>query len=248
MKILISGEGGQGIQTIAKILSNSLFQSGYEVSYMPHYGVEMRMGISMAYLQFGGEKINYPKFSIADVLIVATSRDLKTVKKFIDKKTNVVNCTKLYDVLKQEGIPRISFNMLVLGLLVKVIKKDYKIDIELIKKLIRKKFNESGNIDAFMKGLNLEKEYYSTSLDSIMQEKLDDKIFEDKKIFYKHLPSRCKGCGLCIEKCPQKALALCDNKNYFGANVPEVDLDKCIACGICQDICPDMAIKVRKKK
>ena len=57
----------------------------------------------------------------------------------------------------------------------------------------------------------------------------------------------CKGCGLCIEKCPFKAISYSEKELgvYSTASV-EIDMEKCTACGICQITCPDMALRVEK--
>jgi len=47
----------------------------------------------------------------------------------------------------------------------------------------------------------------------------------------------CKGCGICIEFCPKKALAL-DQDGHCHLAYP----DRCILCGMCEHICPDFAI------
>jgi len=39
IKILIAGEGGQGVQTISKILTETAYHKGLEVSFVPNYGV-----------------------------------------------------------------------------------------------------------------------------------------------------------------------------------------------------------------
>lgn len=59
----------------------------------------------------------------------------------------------------------------------------------------------------------------------------------------------CKGCGLCIENCPQKAIVF-SQKDVGVYNDPtvEIDLEKCNACKICENICPDYALKIEKKK
>ncbi len=58
----------------------------------------------------------------------------------------------------------------------------------------------------------------------------------------------CKGCGLCIEKCPQKCLSFDKNRNnHYGTFTVKCDIGKCIACGICEIHCPDQAIRVDKK-
>ena len=60
--------------------------------------------------------------------------------------------------------------------------------------------------------------------------------------------NRCKGCGLCVETCPKKLLALDgENLNEKGYS-PAVmtDITKCIACAFCAKICPDCVITVEK--
>lgn len=53
----------------------------------------------------------------------------------------------------------------------------------------------------------------------------------------------CKGCGYCIEFCPQDVLQESEEFNEKGYHPPEpVDLDKCVNCGFCGLICPDFAI------
>ena len=51
----------------------------------------------------------------------------------------------------------------------------------------------------------------------------------------------CKGCGLCVELCPTKVLALGENE-YPIVVKPE----NCTACHWCDTHCPDLAIVVRK--
>ena len=58
----------------------------------------------------------------------------------------------------------------------------------------------------------------------------------------------CKGCGLCVEACPKKIIALkadvLNKKGYHPAGM--TDQDKCIACAMCALMCPDVVIKVEK--
>lgn len=60
-------------------------------------------------------------------------------------------------------------------------------------------------------------------------------------------PSLCKGCGLCIEKCPVKTIGWSEELGLFGTPVVEPGHGKpCIACGKCETICPDCAILIEK--
>jgi len=56
---------------------------------------------------------------------------------------------------------------------------------------------------------------------------------------------RCKSCGLCVDKCPKKVLAIGKEINAQGYNyVVQENPDDCIFCDICGLVCPDMAIGV----
>src|SRR3990167_5492489 len=87
MKILISGEGGQGVQIISEILAKVANKNGKIVSYMPQFGVEQRGGASVAFLQISDKKIIYPKFVIADLVIVMSNRAISAVESRISENT-----------------------------------------------------------------------------------------------------------------------------------------------------------------
>ena len=54
----------------------------------------------------------------------------------------------------------------------------------------------------------------------------------------------CKGCGLCEERCPMKAIkmeASTEAKNKKG-KISVVDTERCIGCGVCAHKCPTQSI------
>lgn len=59
--------------------------------------------------------------------------------------------------------------------------------------------------------------------------------------------SMCKGCGLCIEKCPKKCLSWSQSLGMYGTPAVQPNTDECILCGMCQTTCPDCAIVVTRK-
>ncbi len=61
------------------------------------------------------------------------------------------------------------------------------------------------------------------------------------------LADRCKGCGLCVDACPKKILALAKEINTKGYHpVAMGDAEKCIGCAFCARMCPDSVITVEK--
>lgn len=48
----------------------------------------------------------------------------------------------------------------------------------------------------------------------------------------------CKGCGLCVERCPSGALSMADG-------ISRLQPEECVLCGYCADACPEFAIRVR---
>lgn len=59
-------------------------------------------------------------------------------------------------------------------------------------------------------------------------------------------PALCKGCGLCIEKCPTQAIVWSSEPGAYGTPRVALSPDKCKSCGICSTYCPDAAIGVEK--
>ncbi len=75
------------------------------------------------------------------------------------------------------------------------------------------------------------------------------KTFTDnnKKITVFH--GLCKGCGLCIEKCPFQAISFSEKDlGVYSTSSIEIDIEKCTTCGLCDINCPDSALKVEKAK
>ena len=58
----------------------------------------------------------------------------------------------------------------------------------------------------------------------------------------------CKGCGLCVDACPKKILALSgDRINAKGFHpAAATDPERCIGCAFCATMCPDVCITVTK--
>lgn len=86
-RIIIAGEGGQGVQVLAHAFAQAAFEANLHVSYMPNYGVEQRGGVSLGFLQFGKGVIGFPKFQTADILVVMCSRAIERTKQYVGENT-----------------------------------------------------------------------------------------------------------------------------------------------------------------
>jgi 2-oxoglutarate ferredoxin oxidoreductase subunit delta len=55
---------------------------------------------------------------------------------------------------------------------------------------------------------------------------------------------RCKGCGLCVEVCPNKVLEFTEDINKMGYIYPSPVGLGCTGCAMCALVCPEVAIEV----
>lgn len=59
---------------------------------------------------------------------------------------------------------------------------------------------------------------------------------------------KCKGCGVCIESCPNNLLILSKEFNKLGFTfIEQVDPEHCTGCGLCALVCPEAAIEIYKE-
>ncbi|MEM2118657.1 MAG: 4Fe-4S dicluster domain-containing protein [Candidatus Bathyarchaeia archaeon] len=78
---------------------------------------------------------------------------------------------------------------------------------------------------------------------------LDSKNIRKPKAEIRIIKDQCKGCGYCIEYCPQKVFEESDEINARGVHPPKItDENKCLLCCFCTAVCPDFAIFVVEKE
>jgi len=68
---------------------------------------------------------------------------------------------------------------------------------------------------------------------------LGHKIHIKSNFFSENNSQLCKGCGVCVKKCPVGAITM---KN----NVAIIDKDKCFGCGICAYFCPSKSLSLKR--
>lgn len=76
-KIIIAGFGGQGVLFLGKVLAQAAILDGYEASWLPSYGPEMRGGTANCRLVISDKAISSPAIRRADALIALNMPSLE---------------------------------------------------------------------------------------------------------------------------------------------------------------------------
>lgn len=155
MKILIVGEGGQGVQLAAELLAHAAFIENKETSLIPNFGVEQRGGVSIAFVVIN-EDAGYPKFDKADYLVLLCDRGFERIKRYICQDTIVL------------AGPEITINPEIEGKWIKSEAGDTPLKVTNMLML--------GQI------LNLSKVVSKESLKNVLEEKLKEKFLKDPEL------------------------------------------------------------------
>ncbi len=132
-KIVLAGEGGQGVQSIAKILVEAGYEAGKQVLYIPNFGVEQRGGVSIAFCQIADERIGEPRYSKGDIIIMLSDRAIDRCETYVDENSTVVydtsvcskkptvKCKRVIGIdankIANEKLSARVFNIIILGVL-----------------------------------------------------------------------------------------------------------------------------------
>ncbi|MBI4426888.1 MAG: 2-oxoacid:acceptor oxidoreductase family protein [Candidatus Magasanikbacteria bacterium] len=144
LKILLSGDGGQGIQLMSDLVCRAAIQRGFFVSHIPNYGLEQRGGVSLAFIQISDSEIAYPKFSKPDITLILSHQAEERTAKF--SITNSQFSVKDYEeILKKNNIPHQSYNMFFLGLLARMLGEKGVLQREKVFELLREKLEKKPN-------------------------------------------------------------------------------------------------------
>jgi 2-oxoisovalerate ferredoxin oxidoreductase beta subunit len=77
LRIRVAGFGGQGVLTLGYVLAEAGMEAGYEVSWLPSYGPEMRSGTSNCHVRLSNEAISSPLVSRPNVLLALNEPSLR---------------------------------------------------------------------------------------------------------------------------------------------------------------------------
>ncbi|MFH2062577.1 MAG: 2-oxoacid:acceptor oxidoreductase family protein [bacterium] len=136
--IIVSGEGGQGVLSIAEIVAYAAWLQGRQAVCVPYFSTEKRGGVSTAFAQIGDRPIPFPKFRQADLAVALSQRAVERLQPFLGDATQVIVNTHLVKdigpfgrrpvlsidatALANERLhkPR-TFNMIVLGAMLRFV-------------------------------------------------------------------------------------------------------------------------------
>ncbi|MCD4728906.1 MAG: 2-oxoacid:acceptor oxidoreductase family protein [Pirellulales bacterium] len=131
-EILLAGSGGQGLILAGKMLAQAAVAEGFNATYIPSYGAEVRGGTAHCHVKVGHRPIGSPIVEDATIIVVMNEPSYRAFSPLLRKgSTLVVNSSLVPTVGKHPGVKIVeldltkiasdmgslrSANMLVLGL------------------------------------------------------------------------------------------------------------------------------------
>lgn len=169
LDILFSGFGGQGILFISKVISYAALENGFNVTWLPSYGPEMRGGTANCSVVISDKKISSPivskpKYMVAMNYPSFSKYEHKVLEDgYMFVNSDIVPSERSRKDLKYFDIPiqsiartiseKVYGNIVMLGSLTKIINIiSINSVINALKNNLNKKFDFSENERAFKAG------------------------------------------------------------------------------------------------
>jgi 2-oxoisovalerate ferredoxin oxidoreductase beta subunit len=77
VRIKVAGFGGQGVLMLGEVLAEAGLEAGYDVSWLPSYGPEMRSGTSNCHVRISREPIDSPVVTRPTILVAMNEPSLR---------------------------------------------------------------------------------------------------------------------------------------------------------------------------
>lgn len=171
--VLIGGFGGQGVQTFGKLLTYAANEAGFNVTFYPAYGKEMRGGTSNCTVVVSDRHIGAPNRAMLDYVITMNLPSFTAFEKRVKKGgVLIINESLIKESLKRDdiktvGIPlndlanemgsQMVLNIIMLGFFVKL---SGILPVETARDIVEKKLGKRKNLlemnlKAFNKGVEI---------------------------------------------------------------------------------------------
>jgi len=89
-EIIMAGSGGQGIMFIGTLLAHAAMEEGFNVTYFPSYGAEMRGGTSNCTVIISNDNIGSPVVTNPSTLLAMNDSSLKRFAPGVKKKGLII--------------------------------------------------------------------------------------------------------------------------------------------------------------
>ena len=139
LKILLSGDGGQGVQLLSHLICTAVFNKGLSVSHIPNYGLEQKGGVSVAYIKISSEDVTYPKFSKPDLLLIMSDQSRERTVSYNQEGVVVIDVKDYVEMLKENNVQPKSRNIFFLGMIVKNLTDNKILETEEVLTLLEAK-------------------------------------------------------------------------------------------------------------
>ncbi len=185
-KIVVSGLGGQGVISSAKILANAAMLQGYDVKMSELHGLSQRMGHAESHVIFG-DKIysSLVKEGKADLIIALEPLEALRVCKYASKETILVlNNYPIIPISVYEDKKEYPSDEFIMNHLKSIFKEVISINIS---EIVQKETSSFASVNIFMlalscakKFLPLDKQLLKQSVKEIISknQEVNEKIFD----------------------------------------------------------------------
>jgi 2-oxoisovalerate ferredoxin oxidoreductase beta subunit len=90
LRIKVAGFGGQGVLMLGEVLAEAGLEAGYEVSWLPSYGPEMRSGTSNCQVRIGSRSVDSPLVSRPNILLALNEPSLRKFLPTVEEGATVI--------------------------------------------------------------------------------------------------------------------------------------------------------------
>lgn len=102
--MICAGFGGQGIMLLGKVLANCGMKQGYNVTWLPSYGAEVRGGTAHAQVKISRGEIANPMISRSDCVIIMNKPSLgKFTSRLAEGGLAIINTSLVDEVPDMPG-------------------------------------------------------------------------------------------------------------------------------------------------
>ena len=77
LQVRVAGFGGQGVLLLGEVLAEAGLDAGFEVSWLPSYGPEMRSGTSNCHVRVSSQPVDSPLVMLPNVLVAMNEPSLR---------------------------------------------------------------------------------------------------------------------------------------------------------------------------